>query len=107
VHNDDNNFRCVQCGNVLQQVAPQYAAPGAAPNIKSHMADAVVATLFCCLPLGIVAIVHAAKVNKLVAVGDYAGAEKASKQAKTYAWIAAGLGLLTWILSSIIRSGSF
>ncbi|MDX9724144.1 MAG: TM2 domain-containing protein [Myxococcota bacterium] len=27
--NDDNNFRCIQCGNVLQGAAPQpgYAAP--------------------------------------------------------------------------------
>ncbi|WP_302813657.1 CD225/dispanin family protein [Leyella stercorea] len=39
-------------------------------------------TLFCCLPLGIVAIIHAAKVDGLYRSGDYSGAQEAADNAK-------------------------
>ena len=50
-------------------------------------------TIFCCLPFGIVSIVYAAQVNGLVTVGDIDSARKASKSAKTWAWVSFGIGL--------------
>ena len=50
-------------------------------------------SLFCCTPLGIVAVIFAAQVNGKVAAGDTAGALDASKKAKMFSLIAIGLGL--------------
>jgi interferon-induced transmembrane protein len=61
---------------------------------SSHLAEAIVVTILCCLPFGIPAIVYAAKVPGLNAAGKYREAHAASKQATTWAWISFGLGLL-------------
>jgi hypothetical protein len=52
---------------------------------KSHMLYAILATLFCCLPFGIVAIVYAAQVDTKWNVGDWRGAERSSRSAKNWA----------------------
>lgn len=54
-------------------------------QVPNHLVWAILTTLFCCLPLGIVSIINAAKVNGLVAAGDMAGAHAASAQAKKWA----------------------
>ncbi|MCH1502159.1 CD225/dispanin family protein [bacterium] len=46
------------------------------------MASAILATLLCCLPLGIVAIVHASKVFAKYQTGDYHGFLESSDKAK-------------------------
>ena len=48
----------------------------------THMVSAILATLLCCLPLGIVAIVYASKVSALYQAGHYHGALEASDKAK-------------------------
>lgn len=67
-------------------------------QVPNHLVWAILSALFCCLPLGIVSIINAAKVNSLVAAGDIAAAQAASASAKKWAiWSAiAGpvLGLL-------------
>ena len=55
------------------------------PQIPNHLVWAILSTLFCCLPLGIVSIVFAAQVNGKVAAGDIAGARGASGKAKKFA----------------------
>lgn len=89
--NEDNSFRCIQCGEVLQQ--PVSAVPGA--NIPNYLVQSILVTLFCCLPLGIPAIVYAAQVNGKIQTGDIPGAMEASNKAKMWCWISFGLGLLT------------
>ena len=37
----------------------------ASTQVPNHLVWAILATLFCCLPTGIVSIIHAAKVNGL------------------------------------------
>lgn len=54
---------------------------------SNHLVPAILTTIFCCLPLGIVSIVFAAQVNSKWAVGDYQGAMAASESAKKW-WIA-------------------
>ncbi|MGO2102043.1 MAG: CD225/dispanin family protein [Psychroflexus halocasei] len=54
------------------------------PN--NHLAMAIISTLVCCMPAGIVSIVYASQVNSKFMAGDYIGAERASKNAKTW-WI--------------------
>lgn len=46
---------------------------------------AIVSTILCCLPTGIVAIVYACKVDNLYLMGDYQGAVEASNKARNWA----------------------
>lgn len=69
---------------------------------------AILATLFCCLPVGVVAIVFAAQVNRKLALGDYAGAVMSSNRARTWSVIAmiVGLAVLAIWFAGIVASGS-
>ena len=75
--------------------APAPGAPAAAPpQINNYLIPAIVVTLCCCLPGGIVAIVYAAQVNSKLQIGDIAGAQAASNNAKLWCMISAGVGLV-------------
>ncbi len=91
--NDDNAFKCVQCGNVLQ--ALQQVGTGAPEGIEisNYLAQAILVTIFCCLPFGIPAIIFAAQVNGKLEAGDYAGAIETAKKAKTWCWVSFWVGL--------------
>jgi uncharacterized membrane protein YvbJ len=93
--NDDNALNCVSCGEVLQHVQPleQLSQP-----VSNHLVPAILVTLFCCLPFGIVAIVYAAQVNGKLQANDYAGAMDYSKKTAMWSWISFGLGILATII---------
>ena len=97
--NDDNAFKCVKCGEVLQRVTPT-GAPSS-QHVPTHLAPAILVTLFCCLPFGIVAIVFAAQVNGKLQAGDYEGAQSASNNAKTWCWVSFGAGLVIGLFGII------
>ncbi len=78
-------------------VATGAGVPAGAPNAGGLLAFAIVTTVFCCLPLGIPAIVFAAQINAKVAAGDRAGAWDAARKARMFAWIALGCGLLAML----------
>ena len=74
---------------------PPHASSGGHPagaKPDNYLVWAILSTLFCCLPFGIVSIVQAAKVDGLWSSGDYAGARAASESAKKWAIIAAIAG---------------
>ena len=54
----------------------------------------ILSTILCFLPLGIVGIVYASKVDSLYYAGQYAEAEDAAKKAKIYTLVGVGVGLL-------------
>lgn len=62
--------------------------------IPNYLWQSIVVTIVCCWPLGIPAIIFAAKVDGLVAKGDTAGALEASKKAKKWCLITLCAGLL-------------
>lgn len=66
---------------------------------KTWMAESILATIFCCLPLGIVGIVYAAKVNSLFAAGNYELAVRASNDAKRWTFISVIVGLVLFVVS--------
>ena len=65
------------------------------PHVPNHLVGAIFATIFCCLPTGIVAIVYAAQVNGRLNAGDYHGARRASDSARTWAIVSVPLGLIS------------
>jgi hypothetical protein len=73
------------------------AAMGGAPP-PNYLIPAILITLFCCLPGGIVAIMNATKVNGAYAAGDVAGAQTASANALKWVKISVGVGIAVWVL---------
>ncbi len=105
--NADNALICNRCGRSLQagspvpmQPAGMVQTPGVA--VPNYLVFAILTTVLCCLPAGIPAIVYAAQVNGKLAVGDIAGAQLASKNAKMWCMIAAGAGLAVGLLYGIL-----
>ena len=97
---------CRSCGAQLADKAVQCPKCGTAVVVKpipTHMVDAILATIFCCLPFGIPAIVYAAQVNSRIAAGDLEGAMRASKNANKWVHISVWIALLLGLLSAIIR----
>jgi len=66
----------------------------AAEKIPNYLIWAILCTLCCCLPGGIVSIVYSTKVDSLVGAGDIEGARDASNKAKLWAMISGGVGLV-------------
>ncbi len=66
--------------------------------VPNNLVWAILSTLFCCLPLGIVSIVFAAQVNGKLAAGDVQGAQEASDKAKKWAMWSAILGASVAVL---------
>lgn len=117
---DNCNF-CTNCGapvpsaeepqpqqayNPQPDPQPQYQQPvqqqpvGVKP--KNYLALSIIATILCCWPLGIPAIVYAAKVDGLWNRGDYAGAAEASRKAKAWSIASAVTGGVIVLLYVIL-----
>ena len=88
--------------------APGYGAPGGYPlagKPDNNLVWAIVTTLLCCLPLGVVAIIKSSSVDKLWAAGDVAGAQAAAEEAKRWSvWgmIAGGIWTLLVVIGTVI-----
>jgi hypothetical protein len=77
------------------------------PHINNNLVWAILSTIFCCWPLGIPAIVYAAKVDGLAARGDYQGAQDAANKAKMWSiWSAVAVGVLVIIYIVILVIGA-
>lgn len=82
-----------------------YAQPGYAPSqgaglppMNSHLVMAILVTLLCCMPFGVVGIVFASQVNSKLAMGDFAGAQSASKNAALWSWLGIGAAALVAVV---------
>lgn len=106
--NADNSAVCVQCGrNLLPLAAPtplpvQGVVLAPSQTVPNYLVFAILSTVFCCIPAGIVAIVYAAQVNGKLQAGDLAGAQAASGNAKTWCWVSFGIGLGVVVISFVL-----
>jgi ribosomal protein L40E len=89
--NDANASHCARCGVAVLRHQPSGISAGV--EVPNYLAQAILATIFCCVPFGIPAIVFAAQVNGKLAAGDYTGAVASSKKAKMWCWISFGAGI--------------
>ena len=87
---DEAKF-CTGCGGSLTSES----TGGPPPHVPNHLVWAILVTIFCCLPFGIVSIVYAAKVDGLVASGQIGAARDASDNAKMWVWISFAVGLVS------------
>lgn len=69
---------------------------------KNWLVESILATIFCCLPLGIVGIVFASQVNTKFDSGDYQGALKASSDAGKWTKIAFFIGIAQFIIGILL-----
>ena len=68
----------------------------------NYLVWAILSTLFCCWPVGIVSIVNAAKVDAEWNKGNYAEAQKCSDNAKKFATISAIVGAIFIVLYIVL-----
>ena len=73
---------------------------------KNNMVLAIVTTICCCLPLGIVAIIKASQVNSLYLAKQYAAAQKSADDAKKWALIGLACGFVFDVLYFIVCGAS-
>lgn len=71
----------------------------------NNLVWAILCTVMCCMPLGIVAIIKATKVNTLWYQGDHEGARQAAADAKKYSiWgaVSVGIFLILYLVLMVI-----
>ena len=73
-----------------------YGAPASQPS--NNLVWAILVTVLCCLPLGIVSIVKATQVSGLWGQGRYADAQKSADDAKKFAIWGAIAGVVFGVL---------
>jgi hypothetical protein len=92
------NYGAPQPPNYGTPQPPNYGAPQPpyyGPPPENHLVWAILSTVLCCLPLGIVSIVKSNQVNTLWLQGFPMEARKAAEDAKKWAmWSAITTGIL-------------
>lgn len=109
--NDAAQF-CPKCGNQVTTVSNnQQPQPASQPQVQyvqaepsrpikpdSHMLLAILSTLFCCLPVGVYAIILASKVDGLYLMGEYEEAQMKADDAKKWSII----GMVCWAVALLL-----
>lgn len=119
-NNLDTSSICVNCGRPLTAPPPPPPPPPHVPRglphhtaaqhasgvpIPNYLVRSVFATLCCCLPLGVLAIIFGAQVNSKLASGDVAGAMQASENARKLSFYAIIIGVIVIILGIVFNGG--
>ena len=81
-----------------------YPPPGGAPP-DNNLVWAILSTVLCCLPIGIVSIIKSTQVSGLWASGQYAAAQKSADDAKKFAiWsaIAWAVVVVVYLLLAVV-----
>ena len=75
-----------------------YMPPVAEVRPKNWLVESILVTIFCCLPFGIIGIIHATKVDTLWTTGQYDAAHKSSREAAKWVKLGAIGGFIVIIL---------
>ena len=96
--NAEGAYKCFRCGEPIDSVA----AASAPVKIDNNLVLAIIVTIFCCMPFGVVGIVYAAQVNAKAQVGDIAGAQESARKARLWSLLGLGIALAGGILWVIV-----
>jgi hypothetical protein len=89
-------------GSPLPPLVPTYATPVVEAPPKNWLIESILVTILCCLPLGIVGIIHATKVDTFWSTGQREEAYKASQEAGKWVKIGAISGFIAIVLYIIL-----
>ena len=64
------------------------------PAVNNYLVWAILTTICCCMPFGVVAIVYAAQVNSALTLGNHEAAVSFSEAARRWCWVAFGVDLV-------------
>lgn len=106
----DNSTFCAYCGtsqtgngSANPQPATAEYVPNTHPEIKTHLVGSILVTLFCCMPLGVIAIINASRVSGLIAANRLNEAYETSQKAATWMWWGFGLGIVAQLIGIAIH----
>lgn len=71
------------------------------PFVPTHLVWAILSTILCCNPLGIVSIVYSAQVNAHLIRGDVRRAQRSSRLARNWVIATAAVSLVGWIIYGV------
>lgn len=80
----------------VQRPQGNTSSQGVKPD--NYLVFAIISTVLCCLPLGIVSIIHSTKVDNLWNAGQYTEARTASNQARQFAIYSAIAAAVVWAI---------
>ena len=114
----DDSIFCPYCGvrqyaeqnqstgqEEVQESAQQTAGQASGENWVPYLVLAIISTVCCCPPFGIVAIVYAARINNAIIANDSAEAQRAAGNARIWLIVAYAVGILMWIFYLISQIG--
>lgn len=105
---------CMSCGSNLHgsQTTMDNTLPVNRPNMgnptntnqppKNWLLESILATFLCCLPLGVVGVVQAMKVESRFYAGDIEAATKAAEEAKKWTIITVVTGVVCGFIYGVI-----
>jgi len=67
-------------------------------QVNTHLVGAILATVFCCWPLGIIAIVYAAKAEAILTLGEVRQSQAQARKARIWMAVSIVLGLVAFVL---------
>ncbi|MFV0289826.1 MAG: CD225/dispanin family protein [Mangrovibacterium sp.] len=68
---------------------------------RTYLAGAIITMIFCCFPIGLISFIYAIRVENLFYSGNYEGAIRSSRNARTWMLIALFTSLLGILIFSV------
>ena len=94
---------CTKCGGPLvDSPFTTRPAPAWERKVPDHLGFAMLVTVLCFMPAGIIALIYSLQVRRKLAAGNYAGAQAASTKAQICCWIGVAAAILSWVAYAAI-----
>ena len=109
VQSMDKKIFCPNCGRQIPEISNtcpycrKQLIPAIKQPIETHLVEAILVTILCCMPLGVVSIVYAAQVASLANSGNIMAARQASQNAHKWVMISLWIGLSIGIIFEIFK----
>lgn len=85
-------------GPMMAPPVASYGSVPVGPAPKNYLIESILVTILCCLPFGIVGIIHATKVESLWNTGQHEAATKAANDAAKWVKIGFFSGLAVYVI---------